>query len=219
MTQSTRRQIVQRLKQAGPLEAATLADQLQMTAMAIRQHLYALHDEGLVSYREVSKGRGRPAKYWHLTEAANQYFPEAYAELTLDLITTLTTVFGAEGLAKVLDVRTAQQIASYQAQLAPITELAPKIAVLAQLRTQEGYMASTEAQADGSWLLIEKHCPICVAAQACTGLCDRELAVFQAVLPAQVERVEHLLAGAYRCAYRVTPHTSSQGTGSKTDAD
>ena len=43
-------------------------------------------------------------------------------------------------------------------------------------------MAVVQRQADGSFLLLENHCPICAAAVACTGLCSQELDVFQAVL-------------------------------------
>jgi predicted ArsR family transcriptional regulator len=59
---------------------------------------------------------------------------------------------------------------------------------------------------NGALTLVENHCPICAAAQTCQGLCRDELALFQALLPdAEVERVEHLLEGARRCAYRVVP--------------
>jgi predicted ArsR family transcriptional regulator len=55
------------------------------------------------------------------------------------------------------------------------------------------------------WLLIEDHCPICVAAQACQGFCRAELELFREVLgtDAQVVREQHLLAGARRCVYRI----------------
>jgi predicted ArsR family transcriptional regulator len=57
--------------------------------------------------------------------------------------------------------------------------------------------------------LVENHCPICVAAAACTNLCAGELHVFQAVLgeDVAVERTDHILAGARRCAYRISKRT------------
>ena len=66
-------------------------------------------------------------------------------------------------------------------------------------------MAEVTAAPDGSFLLSENHCPICVAARACQGLCRSELALFRAVLGpgVEVERSEHILAGARRCAYRI----------------
>ena len=56
-------------------------------------------------------------------------------------------------------------------------------------------------------LLIEHHCPICEAAEACAGFCRAELGVFRAVLGdgVSVERTEHLLSGGARCAYRIRP--------------
>ncbi|MEL6180470.1 MAG: MarR family transcriptional regulator, partial [Myxococcota bacterium] len=70
-----------------------------------------------------------------------------------------------------------------------------------------GYMASVERDADGALLLIEDHCPICVAARGCQGLCASEQEVFQAVMGSEVDvhRTDHILAGARRCAYRVVP--------------
>jgi predicted ArsR family transcriptional regulator len=73
------------------------------------------------------------------------------------------------------------------------------------MREAEGYMAEAQAAEDGSVLLVENHCPICAAARACQNFCRSELDVFRRVLgpDVQVERVEHQLAGARRCAYRI----------------
>ena len=67
-------------------------------------------------------------------------------------------------------------------------------------------LASLQAEGE-NWLLIESHCPICVAAQACQGFCRSELQVFQTALgdSATVERIEHLISGDRRCVYRVSP--------------
>jgi predicted ArsR family transcriptional regulator len=56
-------------------------------------------------------------------------------------------------------------------------------------------MAEVVAQADGTFLLVEKHCPICAVASACTGMCQMELEVFQATLGKDVtiERIEHIV--------------------------
>jgi predicted ArsR family transcriptional regulator len=63
------------------------------------------------------------------------------------------------------------------------------------------------SRADGGFLLIENHCPICAAAAVCQGLCREELSLFRRVLGSEVrvERTDHVLAGARRCAYRITP--------------
>jgi predicted ArsR family transcriptional regulator len=205
-TVRTRRALVHLLKQEGPLEAQVLAERLHVSAMAVRQHLYALHQEQLVTYREVPRPLGRPAKQWQLTPAADRLFPEAYAELTLSLLTSVTEAFGTVGLKRLLAIRSQQQVAAYRAQIRASDSLAQRLQALAAARTDEGYMAEVQAQADGSFVLLERHCPICVAATACTGLCRNEIEVFQEVLGPDVtiERTEHIVAGASRCAYRVT---------------
>lgn len=187
------------------MDSQALAERLEVSAMAVRQHLYALQEEKLVTYEEEPRAMGRPAKLWQLTAAADRLFPDGYAELTLGLIQSAIEAFGDEGLEKLLDVRTRHQIADYQTRISPQNPLANKLEALAQQRTDEGYMAEVEALEDGSFLLIENHCPICAAANACTGLCDRELQIFQTILGEEtsVERTEHIVAGARRCVYRV----------------
>ena len=48
----TRRAILNLLKTEGPLTSQTLAEKLSLTAMAVRQHLYALEGEKFVSVEE-----------------------------------------------------------------------------------------------------------------------------------------------------------------------
>ncbi|NES98538.1 MAG: ArsR family transcriptional regulator, partial [Desertifilum sp. SIO1I2] len=113
----TRRAIVQLLKQEGRLDAETLATHLGLTAMAVRQHLYALQDEQLVTYQEESRPMGRPAKLWQLTAAADRFFPDGYAELTLSLLNSVKQAFGEAGLDRLLEVRSQQQLESYNQQM------------------------------------------------------------------------------------------------------
>ena len=188
------------------MDSQELSERLGVSAMAVRQHLYALQDEQLVTYQEEARAMGRPAKLWQLTPAADRLFPDGYAELTLSLIDSVREAFGEAGLDRLLEVKTGHQIAAYQALLSSQEELRQQLEALASLRTNEGYMAEIQSLDDGSFLLIENHCPICAAATACTGLCARELEVFGRVLGqgVTVERTEHIVAGARRCVYRVS---------------
>ncbi len=201
-----RRALINLLKQAGPTDAATLSARLKVTAMAVRQHLYDLQKEGLVTYSEEARPMGRPAKLWQLTSAANRLFPDGYAELTLSLIESVKEAFGEAGLDRLLEIRTAQQVTTYQSQISQQESLEERLEILATLRTDEGYMAEVQSLPENSFLLIEKHCPICTAATACVGFCAKELEVFQAVLGQDVvvERTEHILAGERQCVYRVS---------------
>ncbi len=201
----TRREIVKLLKQEGAMDAEAIASRFNITAMAVRQHLYTLQNEGLVTYQEESRPMGRPAKLWQLTPAADRFFPDRYAELTLEIINSMKQAFGEEGLDRLLEVRTRQQVQAYQAIIPRKASLKRRLEALSEQRTEEGYMAEVQAQADGTFLLFEKHCPICAVATTCTGLCRMELDIFQAALgeDVSIERIEHILAGDRRCVYRV----------------
>ena len=208
----TRRAIVKLLKTEGPLGSAQLAERLGLTAMAVRLHLYALQGEGMVTAEDRPVPVGRPAKSWRLTREADRHFPEAYAELSVALIDAMQETFGAEGLSRVLVSRCARQQAEYAKRVRPADPLEKRLKALAQVRTEEGYMAEVRAEEGGGLLLVENHCPICAAANACQGFCSTELDLFRSVLGpgVEVERVEHIVSGDQRCAYRVRPKTRAR---------
>jgi predicted ArsR family transcriptional regulator len=214
MEKATRWKLLELLKREGPQSADGLAEQLGITAMAVRQHLYALQQEQLVAHTAEPRPVGRPAKLWRLTPAADQLFHNGHADLTVSLLEAMGQAFGREGMERLLAARTRQQVESYRRRT-PSGPLGERLAALAQARTEEGYMAEVLEQEDGSYLLVENHCPICTAARACMGLCGAELQVFQEVLGSDVEvdRTEHILAGSRRCAYRVAPVPASRRAG------
>jgi predicted ArsR family transcriptional regulator len=201
----TRRAIVHLLKTDGPLTSAELASRLGLTAMAVRQHLYSLQSEKFVAVEERPVPIGRPAKHWRLTRQADRLFPDAYAELNVSLIGALGDVFGPEGLQRVLESRGARQQALYTARIPPSASLKEKVRQLARIRTEEGYMAEVHAAGKRAFLLTENHCPICAAATQCQGFCTAELDLFRKVLGpgVQIDREEHIVSGARRCAYRI----------------
>ena len=206
---NTRHAILKFLKTEGPADAATLAGHLRLTAMAVRQHLYELEDQKLVVAEERPVPRGRPAKYWKLTAKADRLFPQAYAELSLSLIDAVDRAFGESGLQKVIAARYKNQLASYLKQIAPNVPLKEKLRRLVGIRIAEGYMAELVPEKGDAYLLVENHCPICAAAEVCRGFCTTEQDLFRAVLGENVtvERVEHIVAGDRRCAYRIQKHS------------
>ena len=209
----TRRRIVQLLKTHGPQDSSRLAAKLKVTPMAVRQHLYALQQEKLVTATPERQSReggpvpvGRPAKFWRLTPEANRLFPDAYAELSVALIDAVGDAFGPAGMERLLGARLTTQRAVYAARMDSTGSLGVKLQQLARIRTEEGYMAEVKSAGRGSFLFVENHCPICAAATACQGFCATELDLFRGVLGpgARVSRAEHIVSGDRRCAYRIS---------------
>ncbi len=195
------------LKTRGPSTAQQLAAVLQLSSMAVRRHLEAWQDKGLVLSEDRADKVGRPARHWLLSDSGHARFPDRHSELTVQLIDQVRTLFGQDGLDKLISAREKTSESTYQARMQADHSLLQRLASLTNVRDEEGYMAQLEALDDGSYLLIENHCPICAAASACQGFCRSELDVFRRTLGpgAQVERVEHALAGARRCVYRIQP--------------
>ena len=202
---STRETILKELKIKGKARADELSAPLNLTAMAVRQHLYQLQEEGAVECISVASGRGRPAKFWRLTEKSNIYFQDAHRDLSLDLISGIRDVLGENALCQLLDHRSIKQQMAYEEAMTEATTLPEKLNALAKARSKEGYMADVATE-DGDLLFIENHCPICEAAKACSGICSQELQLFQKLFKdeAFVERSEHIVAGARRCAYKIS---------------
>jgi predicted ArsR family transcriptional regulator len=193
------------LKTRGPQTSADLGKAAGVTGEAARQQLARLAAAGLVSATAEPRGVGRPAQVWGLTDAGHARFPDAHAELTAQLLRSIRTELGEAALDRLIDVRAAESKAAYAAALEGAADLGERVARLAAARTREGYMAESHAER-GGYVLIENHCPICVAATACQGFCHAELDTFRAVLgpDAAVERTEHIVQGDRRCVYRIS---------------
>ena len=195
------------IKRRGPQRAADLAAALAITPEAARQQLVRLAHEGLVASTLERGGVGRPARLWTLSDAGEARFPDAHAELTVRLIEAVRSELGDDALERIIVARERDARRLYDAEMHGAASIAERVARLAAIRAREGYMA--EWREDGAgFLLVENHCPICAAAAACKGFCRAELEVFQDVLGPEVcvERTEHILLGARRCAYRITPN-------------
>src|SRR3712207_2777532 len=176
--------------------------------MAGAPHWAAWEGRGPESAEPPPAPAARHAKLGRRAREADRHFPEAYAELSVALIDAMQETFGADGLNRVLASRCSRQQAEYAKRVRAADPLEKRLKDLAQVRTEEGYMAEVRAdEGGGGFLLVENHCPICAAANACQGFCSTELDLFRAVLGpgVEVERVEHIVSGGQRCAYRVTP--------------
>jgi predicted ArsR family transcriptional regulator len=198
--------ILFQLKSLGDAQAETLAKRLRISVQAVRQRLERLLAEQLVQFADQPRGRGRPRRMWSLTTQAASLFPDTHAQLTVDLIGSIRAELGETAFDRLLDRRALEVTASYRKSLERQPDAVGKLRALAEIRAAEGYMARLEEQPDGTYLLVEDHCPICAAATICQGFCSVELKVFRNLLGSdwQIDRQDHLLAGGRRCTYRIS---------------
>jgi DeoR family suf operon transcriptional repressor len=205
----TRRAILVALKERGEARADELAAALGITVSAVRQHLQTLTVATLVAHREQRGAPGRPKHAYHLTEAGEALFPRAYGELANELLDYLGTEDGL--VERLFDQRRRRRVEAARARLAG-KSLGDRVAELARILDEEGYLAECEEQPDGSFVLRERNCAILDVACQQPGACASELAFLRSVLPdAEIRRLTHIVAGAPVCAYAIRPAAAPVG--------
>ena len=202
-----RRNVLYAVRRRGEASAEQVAESLAMTISGARQHLSALVDAGLAEATET-EANGRPGRrtlVYSVTPTGDALFPKAYGELTNELLGFLDDE-EPETVNRLFARRRDARTANAQRRLAPLRTLADRVAELTRILDEDGYLASWEANADGSFLIVEHNCAIWAVASRYGQACSSEIEFIQTVLDdARVERIQHMVEGARRCAYLVTP--------------
>lgn len=200
--QPTRRRIILALKQSGRLTAAELAEQLGITSMGVRRHLTMLERDRLVRYELVQRGKGRPSYVYRLSSEGENLFPKNYATLAKELLGYLAADDDQQ-VIQLFDQRAQRRIRQAQARVGG-RSLAERVSGLAEILTDEGYLAEWEQLDAGTFILREHNCAVHDVAQEFRAACGSELTFLQAILPdAEVTREHHMMGGESFCAYRI----------------
>jgi DeoR family suf operon transcriptional repressor len=195
------------LKKARRLTAKDLAARLDISLNAVRHHLKELEAEALVEYERQHRGVGAPAFAYRLTSAGEELFPRRYEATLSDLLDHMVEREGRAGAVAALEARYAALTRRLQQELAGASP-AERMAAVARLLTDDGYMAEADASS-GNGRLIEHNCAVQAVAERFPEICAAEARFLSAVLGAEVKRQEHILSGCSACEYRV--HFSSAG--------
>jgi predicted ArsR family transcriptional regulator len=200
----TRAQVVALLHD-GRATVAEIAERAGLSQVAIRRHLQALVADGLVDGHAVpAPGPGRPAVHYRLTARGERLFPDRSSDLADDVLTFLHDERGKNEMIAFLRWRQKRQQAHYASELSDIHVFGDRIQRLAELLSEDGFLATVNADADG-FALTQKHCAIKEAAAAHPQLCAFEAALFRQLLGAHVTRRQTIAGGSAACVCRVRP--------------
>ncbi|MGG0812698.1 ArsR family transcriptional regulator [Paenibacillus alvei] len=199
---SARRNILLFLKQQGTVGVPAIAKHLQLTAIAVRRHLYALQKGGYVHAHLIRQQLGRPTYEYSLTDKASMLFVSAYDTLIIDILEQLQEQSGEDTVEELFHYRRQKQEKRYAPLLNQAT-LEERICALAALQDKEGYMVRWGRWEDGSYWLEEANCPISQVAAQFGSPCRCEQSMFATVLHADVDRTECIVEGGTRCMFRI----------------
>jgi predicted ArsR family transcriptional regulator len=211
--QPTRERVVRSILVNGPSTAADLAERLALTPAAVRRHLDHLLSQGALEAREprptATRGRGRPAKVFAITEAGRDHFDQQYDDLALDALRYLAETGGDEAV----HAFARRRVAFIERDYRMITEAEPELSpaeALAKVLSGEGYAASVRSLPllDGlaaAEQLCQQHCPVSHVAAEFPQLCEAETEAIGRVLGRHVQRLATIAHGDGVCTTCI-PH-------------
>jgi predicted ArsR family transcriptional regulator len=206
---STRDQILRLLRTRGPQTASHLAQALGLTLMGALRQLHALTAEGLVKRGAQRQPKGRPIFLYELTGAGFDRFPRNYHALANQLLDVVASTGGARKVDSLFAGRMDQLYAKFAPRMAG-KDLAGRVAELAKIQDETGYMATWE-KVKGGYLLREQNCAIYRVACRFQQACQYEIELFRRLLDANITRLDHQVKGDLQCTYfvrerKVTAH-------------
>jgi len=206
----TRERVARTILELGPSTAAALAERLDLTPAAVRRHLDHLIAEGALEAREprvqASRGRGRPARVFAITELGRGRFDQQYDALAVEALRFLEETGGDAAVLAFARKR----VAGIEDRYAEITTAEPALVpseALARALTQGGYAASVRQGPVGEQL-CQQHCPVSHVAHEFPQLCEAETEVISKVLGRHVQRLATIAHGDGVCTTCIpsTPH-------------
>ncbi len=201
----TRARVVRSVLEQGPSTAVELAQRLGLTPAAVRRHLDSLVALGLMTAAEPrmvgTRGRGRPAKVFTLTERGRDEFDQAYDDLALSALRFLSESGGPDAVTAFARQRVGELEERYR-PLLEAAEPAQRSQVLAQALTGDGYAASVRTAPSGDQM-CQHHCPVAHVAAEFPQLCAAETEVFSRLLGRHVQRLATIAHGDGVCTTHV----------------
>src|SRR3712207_3493164 len=171
------------------------------------------------------RGRGGPARRFHLTDAGRSSFPHAYDDLALTALRYVAATGGPDAVRAVAEQQLAglEERCSTAVAQASTPDGAPvdRAQALAGALTAEGY-AATASAISGGGQLCQHHCPVAHVAAEFPQLCEAETAVIGRLVGTHVQRLATIahgdgictthIPGPLRAGNRSTPARPVQST-------
>jgi predicted ArsR family transcriptional regulator len=212
---NTRQQVLELLKRSGAgLSADDLAQQIGISAVAVRKHLTALVRDHLVTAEMQRRPMGRPTYVYRPTDEAQDLFPNDYANMATHVLELIRHMDGDHKVDAIFQ-RRAEILAAELAARVQGATLPERLQQVVQILGEQGYMPEIQQLQEGRprYLLTQYHCPIFRVAKTFPQACACEFDVLLKLLQANVERGDHRMMGHPHCSYLISNSTPNIGTG------
>lgn len=199
--QGTRERVLAYIIRHREARVEDLADELQITAAAVRRHLDNLRADGLIDIRPVKQATGRPYYAYFATERATDPVPAPYADLLERMLRSLGE---REGVIETVMASIAESMASrHRAEVTNVSGDPERMVVqVTESLKPEGILESWRSEDDG-FHLVNNACPYRKAAAISRLPCESDRQAIELLLGLDVEQLNRIVDGSPVCEYLV----------------
>lgn len=196
----TRKRIVLTLKKRGSLSVEDLSREVRITPMGVRQHLMVLVRNGVVEYSAKRNGVGRPGYRYRLTSDAENLFPKAYAEFSVEVLRDIETREGRERIDEIFRRRKDRILNERIKGLPKETGLSGRLQALAEMLRQEGGIVEIEENGD-VYYMRQFNCPLASIASVYEEACRYDRLLLEGLIGAEVVQHHGASGGSSACVH------------------
>jgi predicted ArsR family transcriptional regulator len=198
------------------LTVQALAQTLDVSRNAVRQHLTSLERDGLVAKGRTQPSGGRPEQLYVLTEAGNERFPRQYSWFSELLLQMLHAEPGGSGLDDKLADMGRTVAASLTGRLTGESGSVGRIAAVAGIMQELGYDAVARTE-NGERAIEARNCVFHKLAAKCPEVCSFDMALLSATSGCRVEHRTCMVRGGDACRFHFTAEDPA-ADGDRTDS-
>ncbi len=214
----TRDRVLTGVLTQGPVSAASLGEELNLTPAAVRRHLDVLEHDGLIivaPLKQHGAGAGRPARRYVIAPQGHSQIGNDYLGIAKDALHLLEEKVGKQALQAFVAARSAEMEDRYR----PLVEAAgndimARANALALAMSQDGFVASAQVMDPpagrklphhllASIQLCQGHCPVRDLAEDFHIFCDEETKIIADLLGVDVRRLSTMADGAHVCTTHI----------------
>jgi predicted ArsR family transcriptional regulator len=206
--QTTRGRIIAELRRRSFATAQELAEHFVISTNAVRQHLTALVEEGLVSEQAARRGPTKPTLEYALTPDADALFPQHYDRLLNAVLREVREQFGDSGVTSVFAGIASRVVQKHGAALTS-QSVEQRVENVATILRQRGVEVNVEREGDRTIVLSEHNCPYAQSVAEHPEVCTVVHQLLETAAPGNVVKTSSIADGARACRFEVQSVTES----------
>jgi len=193
------------LKDKGGLTVVELSERLKITRNAVRQHLVALENGGLLTRGDSRPSGGRPEQLYVLTDAGKELFPRHYSWFAQLVVESIKEESGAQALQQRLDAMGSKVAQQLRDQHPGLKTRQQKIEKLSGIMEQLGYDTAPPGPGDDTSMITAHNCVFHDLAIKNPEVCQFDLALMSTFTDSQVDHQACMAKGENACRFKFKP--------------